>query len=142
MTLVVSRRIQIPRSELVLTFSRSSGPGGQNVNKVNSKVTLHWHVSATGSLPEDVRARFCGRYHTRINKRGELVLYSQTHRDQEKNIQDCLQRLKQMILDVATAPRKRKPTRPTLASKRRRLDNKKARSRTKKLRGRVRGHDD
>jgi ribosome-associated protein len=134
--LVVNRRIQIPRDELELQFSRSSGPGGQNVNKVNSKATLRWQVTASPSLPEDVRTRFCSRYRTRINKRGELILHSQTYRDQEKNIDDCLMRLRQMLLEVAVAPRSRRPTKPTRASKLRRLREKKARSNTKRLRRR------
>jgi ribosome-associated protein len=134
--LVVNRRIQIPRAELDMQFSRSSGPGGQNVNKVNSKVTLRWQVTTSESLPEDVRARFCSRYQGRINKRGELILHSQTYRDQEKNIDDCLSRLRQMLLEVAVAPRTRRPTKPTRGSKLRRLRDKKARSDKKRLRGR------
>lgn len=132
--LVVNHRISIPRSEMRFSFARSSGPGGQNVNKVNSKATLHWPVMTSPSLPEDVRRRFVAAFGNRINNEGELVLASQETRDQASNIEDCLDKLRQMILSVATAPKKRRPTKPTKGSQRRRLEDKKGRSQTKSLR--------
>lgn len=132
--IVVNGRISIPRSELRLTFARSSGPGGQNVNKVNSKVTLHWPVATSPSLPDDVRGRFLSQFGNRITNDGELVLSSQESRDQASNIEDCLSKLRDMVLSVATPPKKRRPTKPTKGSQRRRLEAKKGRSQTKNLR--------
>ncbi len=132
--LSVNRRIQIPDDELQFTFARSSGPGGQNVNKVNSKVTLHWAVEASPSLPDDVRERFLGKYRSRINGAGEVVIHSQRYRDQGKNITDCLEKLRGLLLEVATPPKRRIATRPSRASKQRRIEEKKSRGQTKRLR--------
>ncbi len=137
--IVVNARIQVPRSELRMSFARSSGPGGQNVNKVNSKVTIHWPVTTSPSLPADVRQWFVTKYANRITNDGELVLSSQETRDQAVNIDDCLDKLREMILSVAVAPKKRRPTKPTKGSQRRRLDAKKGRSQTKNLRQRPTG---
>ena len=126
--------IEIPQEEFEFRFDRSSGPGGQNVNKVNSKATLHWRVVDTPSLPDPVRQRFLERFATRINKQGQLVVSSQRHRDQAKNVEDCLQRVEEMLLQVIKPPRRRKKTKPTQASKRRRLDDKRRRGDTKKMR--------
>lgn len=132
--LVVDSRIQIPWSEVRLTFARSSGPGGQNVNKVNSKVTLHWNVAASDQLPADVRDRFLSRYHGRVNVDGEVVIQSQRYRDQLRNRQDCAEKLRQLILSVRYPPKKRKKTRPSRASRERRLRNKRHKSDKKRLR--------
>jgi ribosome-associated protein len=126
--------IRIPLAEVRFTFARSSGPGGQNVNKVNSKATLHWPVAATASLSDDVRSRFIAAYSGQINKQGELVLQSQRFRDQERNIDDCLEKLRAMLLRAAKEPKRRKKTRPSRASKQRRLNDKKARSEAKSRR--------
>ncbi len=131
--LEVTPHIRIPLSEVVFTFARSSGPGGQNVNKVNSKATLHWPISST-SLPDDVRTRFVAAFGGQINKLGELVLQSQRFRDQERNIEDCLEKLRGMLQRVAIPPKRRKNTRPSHASKQRRLNDKKARSEVKSRR--------
>jgi ribosome-associated protein len=136
--IVVNSRISIPRSELRMTFARSGGPGGQNVNKVNSKVTIHWPVATSPSLPDDVRQRFLARFANRITNDGELVLTSQETRDQPTNIEDCLSKLREMVLSVASAPKKRRPTKPTKGSQRRRLESKKGRSQTKNLRKKIR----
>ena len=120
----VDSTIKIPMDEFRWSASRSSGPGGQNVNKVNSKVTLHWRVVDSPYLPDDVARRFQAKYAQRINADGELVLQSQRYRDQPKNRDDCLQKLRQLILSVRYAPRTRRSTRPTKASKERRLREK------------------
>ena len=132
--LAVNSQITIPDAELRLSFSRSSGPGGQNVNKVNSKATLHWQASNSPSLPADVRARFVQKYASRLTNEGEIVIASQESRDQPKNIAACYEKLREMILAVARPPKKRRPTRPTLGSKTRRLKAKKQRSQVKEHR--------
>ena len=132
--LVVNSSISIPLKELNFTFSRSSGPGGQNVNKVNTKVTLHWPVAESPSIPEPVRRRFLERFPNRINSEGEVVLASQRYRDQGRNVADCMNKLREMLAQAATAPRKRKKTRPTRGSKERRLREKKAASEKKQRR--------
>ncbi|MCO6455767.1 MAG: aminoacyl-tRNA hydrolase [Pirellulaceae bacterium] len=123
--LVVNSRLAIPLEELQFTYSRSAGPGGQNVNKVSSKATLHWNVLETANLPEDVRQRFLARYANRLNASGELVLSSQRYREQRRNVADCLSRLRQMILEVALPPTPRKATKPSQGSRERRLRQKK-----------------
>jgi ribosome-associated protein len=132
--LSVDRRIQIPLAEFQFTFARSSGPGGQNVNKVNSKVILHWPVESSPSIPEDVRERFVAKYGTRINNEGQLVIHSQRYRDQGKNVTDCLEKLRELLLDVAVPPKRRIATRPSRAAKQRRVDDKKTRGQKKDLR--------
>jgi ribosome-associated protein len=116
------------------TFSRSGGPGGQNVNKVNSKVTLHWDVRHSPSLPDDVRERFVARFRHRINAQGEVVVYSQQHRDQPLNRAECLEKLRQLILAVLHPPKRRRRTRPTRASRERRLREKHHKGDKKRLR--------
>ena len=133
--LEVTPQLQIPLAEFQFAYSRSSGPGGQNVNKVSTKATLRWPVSQTSSLPEPVRQRFLARYKRRITKEGELVLSSQRFRDRERNVSDCLEKLRALLLEVATPPKRRKPTRPTSGSKRRRLDAKRKQSEKKQQRG-------
>jgi ribosome-associated protein len=134
-SLRISNRIAIPRSELRFSFVRSSGPGGQNVNKVNSKVELRWSVTRSRSLPDDVRERMLTRHARRINNRGELVLTSQRYRDQLKNIDDCLAKLRDLLSAVASPPRRRKPTVPPRRERESRLREKRATSEKKRRRG-------
>lgn len=134
--LVVSRRLSIAPGELRWSFARSSGPGGQNVNKVNTKVTLRWAVTTSPSLPDDVKDRFIARYRSRLTSEGHLLLSSQRYRDQGRNLADCLQRLEAMLVAVAAPPKKRKATRPSRASVERRLKSKQAQSARKQLRRR------
>jgi len=134
--LTVNERISIPFTEMDFTFSRSGGPGGQNVNKVNTKVTLRWNVDKSAAVASDVRDRFCERYRRRITKDGDLVLHSQRYRDQGRNVADCLSKLRALLLDVAEAPKPRRPTRRSRASVERRLANKRRMSERKKLRRR------
>jgi ribosome-associated protein len=130
--LTVGKNIRVPRTELVLSFARSSGPGGQNVNRVASKVTLRWDVANTHCLPRDVHERFLRRFARRITINGELVLSSQRHREQARNVEDCLGKLRAMLAAVELAPRRRVKTRPTRASVERRLTGKRQRSRRKR----------
>src|SRR5580700_11337552 len=107
--LTVNSRIQIPHEEFTFTFVRSSGPGGQNVNKVNSKAVLRWGVMQSRSLPAEVRHRFISRFGRRLTGEHELVLTSQRYRDQGRNVADCLEKLKEMLSAVATRPVVRRP---------------------------------
>ena len=140
--LVVTDRIRIPRREFTFTFVRSSGPGGQNVNKVNTKARLRWPVASSASLSDEVKQRFLTKYRRRINADGELVMSSQRFRDQSRNVSDCLEKLRGLLLDVALAPTERKKTKPSRASVERRLEGKRQRSRRKRLRGRPKVDDE
>jgi len=133
-SLAVNGQIQIPGREMRLTFARSSGPGGQNVNKVNSKAVLRWNVAQTPSLPNDVKQRFLERFSQRISVGGEILLTSDRHRDQPRNVAECYQRLRQLILSVAVPPRQRRKSHPTRSSVERRLQNKKRIAQRKKQR--------
>jgi ribosome-associated protein len=129
--------LQVPEQEFTWSFVRSSGPGGQNVNKVASKAVLRWDVSNSPSLPAEVKARLGVQQAGRITTEGVLVLSSQRHRDQERNRQDCLEKLRAMVLQAAIVPRRRRPTRPTRGSQERRMHAKKRRAAIKMGR---RGH--
>lgn len=139
--LSVSDTIVIPRSEFQLSFSRSPGPGGQNVNKVNSKVTLRWDIRETPSLPPDVKRRFLARFGNRINKEGLLILTSHRYRDQPRNLADVLEKLRQLILSVLEPPKKRKQVKRSKGANRKRLEQKRRRSETKSGRRNVRFDD-
>ena len=130
----VNAQIAIPRRELRFTFVRSSGPGGQNVNKVASKAVLRWSIGTSPSIPDDVRVRLMASSARRINDRGEFVLTSQRYRDQARNVDDCLEKLRNLIVAAAKTPRKRKKTRPTKASREARLSQKRATGEKKRRR--------
>jgi ribosome-associated protein len=130
----VNDHLQVPEDEFQWSFVRSGGPGGQNVNKVASKAVLRWHVAGTQSLPPEVRERFTIQQRRRITTEGDLVLTSQRYRDQERNRLDCLEKLRAMLVQAATPPTPRKKTRPSRASKQRRLADKRHRSAAKQSR--------
>jgi len=132
--LVVNSRLQIPLKEFEFTFARSSGPGGQNVNKVNTKATLRWAVATSPSLPEAVRARFLAKHGRRVTTEGDLIITSQRFRDQGRNVADCLSKLRVMLTEAAVAPVKRKQTKPSKTSVERRLQGKRERSQRKQRR--------
>jgi len=132
--ITINARIRVPESELEWSFVRSSGPGGQNVNKVASKAVLRWNVAGSPSLPHDVRTRLQSHARGRITSEGVLILSSQRFRDQERNRQDCLEKLRSLILQAATPPRPRRPTRPTRASRHARLAEKRRRRAVKTAR--------
>src|SRR3954468_12920239 len=131
MDLQITPNLTIPDAELHFSFARSSGPGGQNVNKVSSKAILPFDVLGSPSLPPAVRERFKTAYSSRITTTGEIVIHSEEYRDQPKNIQSRVDKLKEMILPVLHPPKKRRPTNPTRGSKLRRLNEKKSRSQVK-----------
>ena len=124
----------ISETELLFSFVRSSGAGGQNVNKVNSKAVLHWHVMYSKNLPLLVKNRFMEKWKNKISSQGYLVLTSDTFRDQEKNIQDILDKLDRMIDAVWLPPKVRKKTRPTRSSVEKRLKAKKEKTSIKNTR--------
>lgn len=132
--LQVSRSVAIPIAEFDIEYTRSSGPGGQNVNKVSSKARLRWPVADSPSLPEPVKERFLERYRSRLTNENELILTAQRSRDQRRNYEACLERLREMIREILRPPTPRKPTKPTKGSKRRRVQAKRQRSETKQLR--------
>ena len=133
--IVVTPRIVLDERELEETFVRASGPGGQNVNKLSTAVQLRFDVRRSPSLPDDVRARLERLAGSRLTGEGVLIIVAQRHRTQERNREDARERLVDHIRRAAVAPTPRRPTKPTLASKRRRLDSKARRSRVKSLRG-------
>lgn len=133
--LSVTKRFSIPESELVWSASRSSGPGGQNVNKVNSKVTLRWRPALHPGFDEGWLHRFSTRFSTRISRDGEVILHSDKTRDQFRNLADVRARLVAMLLECRVPPKTRTPTRPTLGSKKRRMEGKRRLADKKRLRG-------
>jgi ribosome-associated protein len=104
------------------------------VNKVNSKVTMRWKLMESDSLPPDVKERFVASYRNRLTTDGELVISSERFRDQSKNAQDCLEKLREMLQSIATAPKVRRPVKRTKASQRRRIADKRDRTITKERR--------
>ena len=134
--LIVNDRISIPDEEFDWSYARSGGPGGQNVNKVSSKAILRWPATTSPSVPGDVRARFLHKFANRITTEGDLVMSSERYRDQERNRQDCLEKLTAMLLEVALPPKPRRITRPSKASKARRVAAKRHTAKTKATRRR------
>ncbi len=139
--IIVTSQVSIAARELRFTFVRSTGPGGQNVNKVNSKAVLHWNVRQSKSLPEDVKERFLGRYARRISREGRLVLSSDRHREQARNVADCGRKLRELVLSVLVGPKPRKRTKPSRGAVLRRLQKKHQQAQRKQER-RFRPDDD
>ena len=130
----ITETIEVPDEELRWSFARSAGPGGQKVQKVATKATLRWDVARTTALPPEVKDRFLRLYKKRITTEGELVLSSQRFRTQERNRADCLEKLAELVRQAAALPKPRRPTKPTRAAKRRRVEAKRRRSAVKAAR--------
>ena len=128
--------VPIPESEVEITAVRAQGAGGQNVNKVSSAIHLRFDIR-NSSLPPDHKERLLALPDQRITRDGVLVIKAQTHRTQDMNRAEALGRLQELVDSVAAPPRVRRPTKPTLASKKRRLEAKNLRSQVKLLRSRV-----
>jgi ribosome-associated protein len=130
----VTSHIEIDEREIEEQFVRASGPGGQNVNKLSTAVQLRFDVRHSPSLPPDVRARLERLAGARLTRDGVLVIIAQRHRTQARNRDDALERLLELIRQAAVAPVKRRPTRPTKASRERRIESKKRRAGIKRER--------
>ncbi len=135
---VPTPQFTIPDSELTLSVARSSGPGGQNVNKVNSKVVLRWNLVTSPSVPEAVKARLLARLGPRLTREGELIVASDRYRDQPRNREDCVEKLAALLAEASAIPKHRKKTKPTRGSVRRKREGKSRHSDKKSMRGRVR----
>ncbi len=130
----ITDSISIDDSELTEDFVRSSGPGGQNVNKLSTAVQLRFNVRQSPSLPNDVAIRLMRLAGSRLTKDGVIVITAQRHRTQERNRQDARDRLIELIQEAAVAPVKRRPTKPTKSSREKRLESKKRRGNIKGMR--------
>jgi ribosome-associated protein len=130
----VTAQISLEEREITEDFVRASGPGGQNVNKLSTAVQLRFDVRHSPSLPPEVATRLERLAGSRLTRDGVLVITAQRHRTQGRNRQDALDRLIGLIRAAAVAPRKRRPTKPTRASRERRIEGKKRRAGVKRLR--------
>ena len=135
--LKISTKISIPESEFDLHFSRSSGPGGQNVNKVNSKVVMYWPIAESSAVSQEVKDRFAAKFGHRMTQEQIVIITSDKYRDQKRNVEDCLEKLKEMLVEVLVPPKKRRATKPSRSSVQKRLSGKKADSDRKKLRKKI-----
>jgi ribosome-associated protein len=134
--LTVSHSVTLPESELVERFLRADGPGGQHVNRTESAVELRFDVASSPSLPEEIRTRLLERRDRRLTAEGVLVIQGRRFRDQGRNRDDVRERLAEIIRGVLVPPKKRLATRPTRASKERRLVGKQQRGQIKQSRSR------
>lgn len=134
--LKISNKVMIFDHEIEWSFTHAHGPGGQHVNKTASAVQIHFDINKS-SLPDFYKQRLLALHDHRITKNGVIVIKAQTHRSQHQNKEEALHRLKEMIQQAMVEKKKRRPTKPTRASQKRRMDSKTKRGHVKKMRGRV-----
>jgi ribosome-associated protein len=139
--LPISPTIEIPDEELTLAFVRSSGPGGQNVNKVATAVQLRFDLAGSAALSPEVKARLRALSGRRLTADGSLLIVARNHRTQEQNRREAEGRLAELVRRALVAPKARKATAPTRAARERRLEGKARRQRVKRLRARARWED-
>jgi ribosome-associated protein len=126
---------EVPRGEVRFEFMRSGGPGGQNVNKVNSKARVRWNIAESYVLPPEIKEVLLTKLAQRLNKAGELCVESEKERSQDANKKRALQRLDEIVRNALKPRKRRVPTKPSRASKERRLDGKRRKSKKKSARG-------
>src|SRR3989344_2541485 len=129
--------IKIPESEFKFSFSRSGGPGGQNVNKLETKVTARWNIRQSGILSENQKQLLLAKLNQRINADGELAVSAQSERSQSQNKRKAVERMNFLVAGALRIPKRRTSTKPTRSSKEKRLRRKKIRSEKKALRSRI-----
>jgi ribosome-associated protein len=133
--IIINDMVTIPSSELQYTASRSSGPGGQHVNKTDSRIQVRWNVPSTSALSDFLKQRVMKALATRLTDDGDLLLASDSNRSQRRNRDDVTQRLAALVREALVPPKPRRKTKPTRASRQKRLDEKKKRSDVKRQRG-------
>jgi ribosome-associated protein len=132
--LLIPPYIRIPFSEFEVTYARSSGPGGQNVNKVNSKAVVRWNLEESPSLRPEIKARLRARLQNRLSQNGDLLITSDRFRDQGRNREDCFEKLREILAEAVTLPKARRESKPSKSSVRRGKEAKSRHSEKKKLR--------
>ena len=139
--LVITPLIQIPLSEFEFSYVRSSGPGGQNVNKVNSKAVLRWNVFQNDTLPLEVKVRLQAQHGSKITKEGDLIISSDIYRDQIRNREECIKKLRDIVAQASIKPKTRKKTKQSYSSTQRDKKQKSQHSEKKQNR-KFSGHHD